>query len=167
MHTIEEAIDIDVPIRAAYDQWTQFEQFPKFMEGVKEVRQIDERRLTWRAEILGKEVSWDAEITHQVPDDTIAWRSTSGAQQDGSIKFVRIGDQSTRLVLRLTYEPQSASDKTASALGLVTARVKGDLKRFKKFIEERGVATGQWRGEIHSGHVTRRDQGDSSGTMRE
>jgi uncharacterized membrane protein len=165
MHTIEETIDIDVPIRNAYDQWTQFEQFPSFMEGVKEVRQIDDRSLAWRAEILGKEVSWNAEITHQIPDDTIAWRSTSGPQQDGTIKFVRLGDASMRLVLRLNYEPQTAGDKTASALGLVVARVKGDLKRFKKFIEERGVATGEWRGEIRGAHVTRSDRGGSPGAL--
>lgn len=154
MHTIEETIEIDVPIRTAYDQWTQFEQFPNFMEGVKEVRQLDDRRLTWRAEVAGKELTWNAEIVYQIPDDRVSWRSTSGPAQDGTVSFTRLGDTKTKLVLRLEYEPEGAVETAASALGLVSARVKGDLKRFKEFIEERGVATGQWRGAIHGGQVS-------------
>lgn len=154
MHTIEETIEIDVPIRTAYDQWTQFEQFPNFMEGVKEVRQLDDRRLTWRAEVAGKEVTWNSEIVYQIPDERISWRSTSGPSQHGTVSFMRLGDTKTKLMLRLEYEPEGAAETAGSALGLVTARVKGDLKRFKQFIEERGVATGQWRGAIHGGQVS-------------
>jgi uncharacterized membrane protein len=163
MHTIEESIEVDVPIRTAYDQWTQFEQFPNFMEGVREVRQIDDRRLAWRAEIMGKEVSWNAEITYQIPDDRISWRSTSGPMNNGTITFTRIGDMKTKLTLRLEFEPEGAAETTASALGIVTARVRGDLKRFKKFIEERGVATGRWRGEIHGGQVSHSSLGETPG----
>lgn len=164
MHSIEETIEIDVPIRTAYNQWTQFEQFPSFMEGVKEVRQLDDRRLTWRAEVIGKEVTWNAEITFQTPDERIAWRSTSGPAQNGSISFTRLGDTKTKLTLRLEYEPDGAVETAASALGLVTARVKGDLNRFKKFIEGRGVATGQWRGEIHGGQVSGSARGETPRT---
>jgi uncharacterized membrane protein len=131
------------------------------MEGVKEVRQLDDRRLAWRAEILGKEVSWNAEITYQIPDDRISWRSTSGPTNDGTITFSRTDDVKTRVTLRLEFEPEGAAETTASALGLVRARIHGDLKRFKKFIEERGVATGRWRGEIHGGRVTPAQLGET------
>jgi uncharacterized membrane protein len=156
MHTIEEHIEIDVPIRTAYDQWTQFEDFPAFMEGVKEVRQLDDRRLAWKAEIMGKEVSWNAEITQQQPDDRISWRSTSGPAQNGTVTFLPKGDDKTVVNLRIDFEPEGAMETTGTALGVVTARVKGDLRRFKDFIEKRGVATGRWRGEIHGGEVTSR-----------
>jgi uncharacterized membrane protein len=160
MKTIEESIVVDVPIRTAYDQWTQFEEFPSFMEGVKEVRQLDDKRLAWRAEIMGKEVSWNAEITEQVPDTRISWRSTSGREQRGSISFTprasaQTENPQTELKLRVEFEPEGAAETTGATLGLVTARVKGDLERFKKFIEQRGAPTGQWRGEIHGGEVRR------------
>ena len=155
MHTIEESLEIDVPVRTAYDQWTQFEDFPSFMEGVQEVRQLDDRRLAWRAEILGKEVTWNAEITEQSPDDRISWRSTSGPAQNGTVSFLPKGAGKTLVNLRIDFEPEGAMETTGSALGLVTARVKGDLRRFKEFIEKRGAPTGRWRGEIHGGEVTR------------
>lgn len=154
MHAIEESLEIEVSVRTAYDQWTQFEQFPNFMEGIKEVLQLDDRRLAWRAEVMGKAVSWNAEITEQVPDQRISWRSTTGPINNGTILFMPLGDMQTKLTLRLEFEPGGAAETAGSALGLVTVRVKGDLKRFKKFIEERGVATGRWRGEIHGGQVT-------------
>ena len=153
MHTIEDSTVVDVPIRTAYNQWTQFEDFPEFMEGVKEVRQLDDKRLAWRAEIMGKEVSWTAEITEQVPDQRIAWRSTSGPPQVGAVAFTPVAPDKTRIQLRIEFEPEGAAEKTASALGAVKARVSGDLKRFQEFIERRGVSTGQWRGEIRGGQV--------------
>ncbi len=162
MHSLEESIDIDVPIRVAYNQWTQFEQFPSFMEGVKEVRQLDEKRLSWRAEILNKEVAWTAAITEQVPDDRISWHSTSGPTQNGTIRFHRLGEERTRLTLRLDLEPDGALASAGAALGLVSARVRGDLARFKEFIEGRGIATGQWRGEIRAGQVARDDRSSST-----
>ena len=155
MATIEKSIEVEVPVRTAYNQWTQFEEFPKFMEGVKEVRQLDDKRLHWRAEVLGKDVEWIADITQQIPDQRITWRSTSGAKNAGSVSFEPLGPNRTRATLRIEYEPEGAAETAGSMLGLVSARVEGDLKRFKKFIEERGQETGQWRGEIHGQHVTR------------
>jgi uncharacterized membrane protein len=166
VHTIEESIEVKVPIRMAYNQWTQFEQFPSFMEGVKQVQQLDDRHLFWRAEVMNKPVSWTAEITHQIPDERIAWRSISGPAQHGTITFSRLEPSKTRLSLRLEFEPEGAGATAATALGLVTARIKGDLQRFKKFIEERGVATGEWRGEIESGRVTRSPSGEPAEPRR-
>lgn len=148
MATTERSIEVNVPINVAYNQWTQFEEFPRFMEGVKEVRQMGDKRLHWRAEIAGKEQEWDAEITEQHPDERVAWRSTSGVTNAGVVTFHRINDTTTRVMLQLDYEPQGAVEAAGSALGVVTRRVQGDLDRFKTFIEERGRETGAWRGEI-------------------
>jgi len=158
MAAVEKKIDVDVPVRTAYDQWTQFEDFARFMEGVKEVRQLDDKRLHWRAEILGKDVEWTAEITQQIPDQRITWKSTSGAPNAGSVSFEPLGPEKTRIKLRLEYEPEGAAEKTGSAIGLFSARVEGDLERFKDFIEDRGHATGAWRGEIHGQQVSRRPE---------
>lgn len=155
MASIEKTIEVDVPVRTAYNQWTQFEDFSRFMEGVKEVRQLDDKRLHWHAEMMGKEVEWYAEIIQQLPDERITWRSTSGAKNAGSIYFQPLGTEKTQLTLRIEFEPEGAAQTSASALGLVGLRVEGDLKRFKEFIEERGLETGQWRGEIHGTQVTR------------
>ena len=153
MAHIEDSIEVDVPIRTVYNQWTQFEEFPRFMEGVKAVRQLDDKRLSWKAEIAGKDVDWTAEITQQEPDKRIGWRSTSGAENAGSVTFDSLGPSKTKVTLRLHYEPEGVVQSTGNALGLVKARVSGDLSRFKKFIETRGMATGAWRGEIHGGQV--------------
>jgi uncharacterized membrane protein len=158
MSHIEESIEVDVPVRVAYNQWTQFEEFPHFMEGVKEVRQIDDKHLHWRATIAGKEVEWDAEITQQEPDRRIGWRSTSGAPNAGSVSFYPIGSNHTKATLRMEYDPDGAVENVGTALGVVSARVKGDLKRFKEFIEKRGQETGAWRGEIHGDQVRRAGQ---------
>jgi uncharacterized membrane protein len=138
-------------VSAVYNQWTQFEQFPKFMEGVKEVRQLDDRRLFWRAEILGQEVEWEAEIYEQIPDQRIAWRSITGHPNRGAVYFTPVGTGKTRIMLTLEYEPLGAAERIANALGALSLRVEGDLRRFRKFIEERGVETGAWRGEINEG----------------
>jgi uncharacterized membrane protein len=148
MARIEKSIDVDVPVSVAYNQWTQFEEFPRFMEGLEEVRQLDDRRLYWRASIGGKVVEWEAEITEQRPEERIAWRSRSGAPNAGVVTFHRLSDTRTRIMLQLEYEPGGAMEHTADALGVVTRRVEGDLKRFKEFIESRGRETGAWRGEI-------------------
>src|SRR5690606_2527003 len=153
MAHIEDTIEVDVPVRVAYNQWTQFQEFPRFMEGVKEVRQLDDKRLHWRAEVGGKELEWTAEITQQVPDERIGWRSTGGATNAGSVTFQPLGDNRCHITLRLEYEPQGAVEKAGSAVGVVSARVKGDLKRFKEFIESQPRETGAWRGEIRSGEV--------------
>ena len=153
MSTIEKSIEVNVPVRTAYNQWTQFEAFPKFMEGVKEVRQLDDKRLHWRAEIAGKEKEWDAEITEQIPDERIAWRSRTGAPNGGVVTFHRISPTSAKVMLQLEYDPETFVEKAGDAVGVVSLRVEGDLQRFKEFIESRGQETGAWRGEIKGGDV--------------
>ena len=154
METIEKSIEVDAPLSAVYNQWTQFEEFPRFMEGVKEVRQLDDKRLHWHAEIAGKEKHWDAEIYRQEPDQSIAWRSTSGAQNAGEVRFSSAGDNRTMVTLNMSYDPEGVVENVADALGAVSMRVQGDLNRFKEFIESRGSETGAWRGEIQGGKVS-------------
>lgn len=148
MASIEKSVDVKVPVSVAYNQWTQFEEFPRFMEGVKSVEQLDDKRLHWVAEIAGKDEEWDAEITEQTPDQRVAWTNTSGARNAGVVTFHTIDDTTTRVVLMMEYEPQGLTENVGSALGFVSRRVEGDLERFKDFIEERGRETGAWRGEI-------------------
>lgn len=148
MASIEKPIDVDVPVRTAYNQWTQFEEFPRFMEGVEEVRQLDDRRLHWRAKVGGKTEEWDAVITEQIPDERVAWRNTTGADNAGVVTFHHLSPNSTRVMLQIEYDPQGLVENVGSALGLVERRVEGDLKRFKEFIESQGAETGAWRGEI-------------------
>lgn len=148
MESVTKSIDVNVPVRVAYDQWTQFEAFPEFMEGVREVRQVDDKRLHWRAEISGKEAAWDATITEQVPDQRIAWSSTDGSPNDGVVAFRPLGPDSTEVTLQMGYEPRGATEKVGDSLGMVDRQVKADLRRFKNFIEQRGFPTGGWRGTI-------------------
>lgn len=148
MSIISKHIDVNVPCNTAYNQWTQFETFPQFMEGVKEVTQLDDRRMKWRAQILGKETEWLAEITEQVPDKRIAWRSTSGAPNAGVVTFHPLDETSCRVMLQIDYDPQGFVENAGDTLGLVEQRVEGDLARFKEFIESRGEETGAWRGRI-------------------
>jgi uncharacterized membrane protein len=151
MSKIHESIDVDVPVRIAYDQWTQFETFPRFMDGVKRVQQLDDTALEWTAEINGIERSWRADITEQEPDRVIAWRSTSGARNDGRVSFDSLDDERTRATLELDVEPDDPIEKAGDALGFVKRQVEGDLRRFKEFIESRGTPTGGWRGEVDGG----------------
>jgi len=130
-----------------YDQWTQFESFPKFMEGVESVEQLDDQRLHWRAEIAGIERDWDAEIVNQTPDQIVSWRSTDGTTNEGSVAFTPSGT-GTRVTLHLTFEPDGIVEKVGDALNIVDRRAEGDLERFKRFIEGRGSETGEWRGSI-------------------
>lgn len=148
--TIERSIEVEVPVRTAYDQWTQFEEFPRFMEGVEQVQQIDERRLHWRANVGGKTLEWDAEIAEQIPDKRIAWHSIAGPPNAGVVTFHRLSDDRTKVMLQLDYEPEGLVENVGDFLGLMSRRTAGDLKRFKEFIEGRGAATGEWRGEISS-----------------
>jgi uncharacterized membrane protein len=150
MSQIERSIDVAVPVSTAYNQWTQFEEFPRFMEGVEEVRQLDDRHLHWRAEVGGKEVEWDAEIVDQIPDKRIAWMSTSGAKNAGVVTFHRLSDDRTRIMLQVDYEPEGAVETIGDALGVVSRRTAGDLERFRDFIETRGAETGAWRGKVPS-----------------
>ena len=148
MQRIEKNIEVNARLSVVYNQWTQFESFPHFMEGVKSVRQLDEQHLAWKAEILGQEVEWKAEITEQTPDERISWRSTSGHTNTGTVSFAATDTKTTRVSLVIEYEPQGAAEKIADALGILSFRIGGDLKRFKQFIEARGSATGGWRGSI-------------------
>lgn len=148
MTSIVKTIDVNVPVRTAYNQWTQFETFPAFMEGVKEVQQLDDRRLHWDAEIGGREEAWYAEITEQIPDTRIAWRSVSGAPNAGAVTFHRLSDETTRVTVQIDYEPQGVIENLGDILGVLSRRVEGDLERFKEFIEHRGQETGAWRGHI-------------------
>jgi uncharacterized membrane protein len=152
MKTIEDSITVEVPLSRAYNQWTQFEEFHLFMEGVKEVKQLDDKRLHWKAEIAGKTKEWDAEIIEQVPDQRIAWRSTDGAKNSGTVTFTSSGVNQTKVVLHLEYDPEGVVENVGDALGVVSTRVAGDLKRFKEFIEKQ-PSTGGWRGEIHGQKV--------------
>jgi uncharacterized membrane protein len=149
MSTIEKSITVDVPISAAYNQWTQFEEFPRFMDGVVSVRQLDDRRLHWRTKIGGIEKEFDAEITEQVPDQRIAWRSRSGPNHGGVVTFHRLDDHHTRIMLQMEYAPEGALEKAGDLLGVASIRVQGDLERFKHFIESRDRETGAWRGKIN------------------
>ncbi len=151
MASIEQDVEVDVPVRTAYDQWTQFEQFPRFMDGVQDVRQLDDAHLHWVARIGGVEKEWDAEITAQEPDRVIAWRSTDGTWSAGTVLFEPVDATCTRIRLRMEWEPEGFIESAGSALGLDSMRVRGDLMRFKELVEERGDASGAWRGEVHGG----------------
>lgn len=153
MQHVEKHIEVNVPIRTAYDQWTQFEEFPRFMEGVESVKQIDPKTLHWKAEIAGKKEEWDAVIETQEPDNRIAWHSTSGAKNSGAVSFQSLGPNKTRVLLDMGYDPEGIVENVGSRLGLVGARIEGDLKRFKEFIEQRGTETGAWRGKIENQQV--------------
>jgi uncharacterized membrane protein len=148
MSVIEKSIEINVPVRAAYNQWTQFEEFPRFMEGVKQVKQIDDKHLHWKADIGGKEKEWNAEITEQVPDQRIAWTSREGALNGGVVTFHRLSNSKSKIMLQLEYDPKGFIENVGDAVGIVTQRVQGDLERFKAYIETRGQETGAWRGTI-------------------
>ncbi len=156
MSTVEKSIEVNVPVNTAYNQWTQFEDFPKFMEGITEVRQIDDTHLHWRAEIGGKEKEWDAEITEQIPDKRIAWRSTSGAANGGAVTFHKVADDTTRIMVQMDYDPEGVVENVGDAVGVFTRRVKGDLERFKDFIEARGQETGAWRGSVEQSQPSSR-----------
>lgn len=143
-----DSIEVEVPVSTAYNQWTQFEEFPRFMASVQEVRQVDDTHLHWRAVVAGKEKEWDAEITEQVPDQRIAWRSTGGVHNSGVVTFERIGDNRTRVRLQMDYDPETAGEKVGAAIGGVKLTTRGNLQRFKELIERRGVETGAWRGTV-------------------
>lgn len=148
MSKIQESVDVDVPVRTAYDQWTQFEEFPTFMEGVEEVTQIDDTHLHWVAEIAGVRREWDAAITEQHPDERIAWKATSGTDNAGVVTFHRLEDDRTRVMLQLDVDPSGFVETAGDALGFIGRRAAGDLGRFKELIESRGVASGEWRGDV-------------------
>lgn len=154
MARIEKQIEVNVPVNVAYNQWTQFEDFPNFMEGVEEVRQIDDTHLHWRVKVGGKTKEFDAEINEQVPDKRIAWRSVEGAQNAGVVEFMPSGNGGALITFQLEYDPEGFVENVGDIVGVTSRRVEGDLERFKQFIESRGVETGQWRGEVQQGQKT-------------
>lgn len=148
---VEKSIQVDVPVRTAYDQWTQFEDFPHFMGGVKEVRQLDDRRLHWVAEIAGVRRQWEAAVLEQDPDRKVAWAATEGATNAGAVRFEAAGPGSTIVYLTLEYEPEGVVEQVGDKLGIVERQVRSDLERFKELVESQGYASGAWRGSVNEG----------------
>ena len=151
--TIEEEIEVEVPLSTAYNQWTQFEDFPLFMEGVDDVRQIDDTTLHWVANVAGKRAEWDAKILHQEPDSKITWESLDGRETRGTVRFGEAGPGRTVIRLAMGYRPDGMVETVGSAAGLDRRRVRGDLTRFKELIEAQGVESGAWRGEVKGGRT--------------
>jgi uncharacterized membrane protein len=155
--TIEKSIEVSVPVPVAYGQWTQFEEFPRFMSGVREVRQIDESHVHWVAEVGGEVREWDAEIVEQQPDRVIAWRSTSGTPNAGRVQFEPV-TQGTRVTVEMEHEPEGMKERIGSFFGADEGQVAEDLERFRELVEGREVPTGEWRGRIESGEVVEDDR---------
>lgn len=148
MSTIEQSVEVDVPVTTAYNQWTQFESFPQFMDGVDEVRQVSDTLTHWKISIGGVKREFDADVVEQTPDQRIAWKSVDGTGHAGVVTFHRLDDDHTRIMLQLDTEPHGVVEKVGDAIGLTNANAKGDLERFKKFIEAQGQETGAWRGDV-------------------
>ncbi len=148
MGGVTKSVDVAVPVRIAYNQWTQFEEFPRFMEGVQEIRQLDDRTTHWKTEIAGVKREFDAQITEQLPDERVAWTSVGGTKQAGVVTFHRLDPEHTRVTAQMEFEPDGMLEKAGDLLHVIDRRVEGDLKRFKEFIENRGTETGSWRGQV-------------------
>ena len=155
MERVEKFIEVNRPVNTVYNQWTQFEEFPLFMDGVKEVRQLDDTHLYWRAEVWGKEKEWEAEITEQEPDTRISWKSITGAPNAGTVRFEPSGDDRTIVRLVMAYDPKGLLENVGDALGLFTSQVERSVEQFKRFIERRGQESGAWRGEVDDGQRVR------------
>ena len=148
MPSIEKSVEVDVPVSTAYNQWTQFEEFPSFMNGVEAVKQLDETHLHWVASIGGHREEWDAEITEQIPDERVAWKATSGKGNAGVVTFHKLDDNRTKVMLQLDWESEGMVEALGAMLGQDDRAVKGDLERFKELIEKQGSESGAWRGEV-------------------
>ena len=148
MSTVTESVDVAVPVRTAYNQWTQFESFPRFMEGVEAVSQQSDRMTHWKIKIGGVSREFDARITEQHPDERVSWQSVDGPKHAGVVTFHRLDDTHTRVTLQMDTDPEGVIESVADATGLLSRRAKGDMKRFAEFIEERGGETGAWRGDV-------------------
>jgi uncharacterized membrane protein len=148
MKTIEESIEVQVPVSTAYNQWTQFESYPTFMDGIKRVEQKDDTHLRWIAEVAGEKREWDAEITEQHPDHRVAWRALDQEGPNGAVTFHKLDNARTKVMVQMEYDPEGIKETVGSALGLDSHRVKGDLESFKDFIESLGHETGSWRGNV-------------------
>jgi uncharacterized membrane protein len=148
MAEVTESVDVKVPVSTAYNQWTQFEEFPSFMGGVEQVTQLDDTHLHWVAEIAGKRDEWDAEITEQKPDERVAWAARGGKGNAGVVTFHRLSDAETRVTVQLDWQPEGMVENVGTALGFDDRQVSKDLERFKEIVEARGEETGAWRGEV-------------------
>jgi uncharacterized membrane protein len=148
MAIIEQSIELDVPVTTAYNQWTQFEEFPRFMEGVEQVQQLDDTHLRWVAEIAGKREEWEAKITEQRPDERVAWAARGGKGNAGVVTFHRLNDDETRVTVQMDWQPEGVLENVGATLGLDDRQVSRDLGRFKELIEQRGIESGAWRGEV-------------------
>ena len=151
--TVTKSVDVKAPVSACYNQWTQFEDFPKFMEGVQEVKQTSDKTTHWKAQVGPQVKEWDAEIINQVPDQRIEWKNTSGAHNAGVVDFLPNEDGSTRVTAIIAYEPETWVETVGDVLGFMGHRVQGDLNRFKELVESKGATSEGWRGEIHGGEV--------------
>jgi uncharacterized membrane protein len=153
---VQDSIQVEVPVQQAYNQWTQFEEFPKFMNGIQSVQQLDETHVEWVAEIRGESRQWTTEITEQQPDEKVAWKTISGeVKNDGVVTFEQVGDNQTRVNVEMEVESESTTENVAGdLLGVVKDQVHGDLERFKQLIENRDKETGAWRGEVKDGETT-------------
>ncbi|MGJ6964717.1 SRPBCC family protein [Streptosporangium sp. G11] len=161
MSSIEQSVDVNVPIRTAYNQWTQFESFPEFMEGVESIKQLSDTRTAWVVEIAGVRREFEAEITEQHPDERVAWKSVERPHQAGVVTFHHLGPDTTRVTLQMEYDPEGVVETVGDWLQIVRLRVRGDMERFKTFIESRGDETGAWRGEVPGPHER---HGEAAGT---
>ena len=148
MSTVEKSIQVDVPVSTAYNQWTQFESFPQFMDGVDRIDQISPTMTHWVTSIGGVHRQFDAEITEQLPDERVAWTSTEGSKQAGVVTFHRLDENTSKVMLQMDFEPEGLVETAGDKLGVVGRRIEGDLKRFKSFIESRGTEEGGWRGTV-------------------
>lgn len=165
MSQVMETIEVDVPVGVAYNQWTQFEQFPEFMDGIEEVTQLDSTHLHWVASIAGVRREWDAQIIEQVPDQRVSWSNIDAATNRGSVTFDEVAQAITRVTLALDFEPDGLVENVGDKLGIVAAKARGDLERFREFITARGSETGAWRGEVHDGQ--REDSRGATGGVQE
>jgi uncharacterized membrane protein len=151
MPQVIETIDVDVPVRTAYNQWTQFETFPKFLSYVQSITQVTDILTKWKVKIAGVEREFDAEITEQHPDERVAWNSVGGEENHaGVVTFHKLSDNETRVTVQLDWEATGLAEKAAAVLGVDDRAIKGDLKNFKEFIESQGSETGAWRGDVQS-----------------
>jgi len=148
MASVTKSIDVDVPVSTAYNQWTQFESFPKFMDGVEQIQQLDDRNLHWKVKIGGQEREFDAEITEQHPDERVAWRSTDGKTHSGVVTFHKLAPSETRVTVQLEWQPEGIVEKAGAVVGMDDHQVSSDLDRFKTFVENRETETGAWRGDV-------------------
>lgn len=151
MATVTQSVDVDVPVSAAYNQWTQFESFPQFMGGVDSITELDDTHTHWKTSIGGVHHEFDTEITEQHPDERVAWKSTDGTSHAGVVTFHRLSDSTSRVTAQIDWQPEGAVEKVGAAVGVDDRQVKADMARFKEFIEQRGGETGAWRGDVAAG----------------